>query len=172
MPSGCRYFERVRPGEIDSADFQIPHVAERDWRLPQPFPADFLRREQDAARALSAATDRALVSSGALGVPIGYGGLIGWALKMREDPGHAQARLFAEAEAYARRIGPYLQAVGDYLDVLVLQHPRPATRAASTRSVRAVFVPACASGAIPPSGTQALPSFLRLRARPDPTSSP
>lgn len=120
MPSGCRYFERVRLGEIDSANFQIPHVAQRDWRLPEPFPAEFLRREQDAARALFAATDRALVSSGALGVPIGYGGLIGWAMKMREDPGHSQARLFAEAEAYVRRIGPYLEAVGDYVDVLVL----------------------------------------------------
>jgi uroporphyrinogen decarboxylase len=120
MPPGCRHFERVRSSEIDSLDFEIPHQAERDWRLPEPFQEEFLRREQDAARSLFAATDRALVSSGALGVPIGYGGLIGWAMKMRQEPEHARARLLAEAEAYTRRIGPYLQAVGDYLDVLVL----------------------------------------------------
>ena len=120
MPPGCRYFERLHLGEIDSADFQLPHLEERDWRLPGAFTEEFLRREQEAARALWAATDRALVSSGAAGVPIGYGGLIGWAMKMRADPQHARARLAAEAEALSRRIGPYLEAVGDYLDVLVL----------------------------------------------------
>ena len=41
-------------------------------------------------------------------------------MKMRTDPEHARVRLHAEAEAYIRRIGPYLQAVGDYADVLVL----------------------------------------------------
>ena len=46
MPPGCRYFERVHLGEIDSADFEIPHVAERDWRLPEPF-----TEEYSAARA-------------------------------------------------------------------------------------------------------------------------
>jgi hypothetical protein len=120
MPPGCRYFERLRLGEIDSVDFQVPHVAEPDWRLPGPFTQEFLRREQEAARALWDATDRAIVSSSAAGVPIGYGGLIGWAMKMRDDPRHARARLAAEAEALVLRIGPYLQAVGDYLDVLVL----------------------------------------------------
>jgi hypothetical protein len=120
MPPGCRYFERLRSEEIDSADFEIPHQEERDWRLPELFPEEFLRREQDAARSLFASTERALVSSGALGAPCGYGGLISWALKMRQDPGHARARMFAEAEAYVRRIGPYLEAVGDYLEVLVL----------------------------------------------------
>ena len=120
MPPGCRYFERLHLGEIDSADFRLPHIEERDWRLPGAFTEEFLRREQEAARALWAATDRALVSSGAAGVPIGYGGLIGWAMKMRADPQHARARLAAEAEALSRRIGPYLEAVGDYLDVLVL----------------------------------------------------
>jgi hypothetical protein len=120
MPPGSRYFERTRPAEIDSADFQIPHQEPGEWRLAKPFTEDFLRREQDTARALFAATQRALVSSGALGVPVGYGGLIGWAMKMRSDPEHARARLFAEAQAYARRIGPYLEAVGDYLDVLAL----------------------------------------------------
>jgi hypothetical protein len=120
MPRGCRYFERLRFGEIDSADFEIPHLEERDWRLPEPFSEEYLRREEEAARALAAATDRALVSSGAVGVPVGYGGLIGWAMKMRADPQHARARLAAEAEALARRIRPYLQAVGGFLDVLVL----------------------------------------------------
>jgi uroporphyrinogen decarboxylase len=120
MSPGCRYFERTHSAEIDSVEFEIPHLEERDWHLAAPFTEEYLRREQDAARALLAATDRALVSSGALGVPVGYGGLIGWAMKMRTDPSHAQARLAAEAEALCRRIGPYLQAVGDYLDVLVL----------------------------------------------------
>ncbi len=120
MPPGCRYFERIHLGEIGSADFEIPHLDERDWRLAEPFTEEFLRREQEAASELFAATDRALVASGAGGVPVGYGGLIGWALKMRSDPQHARARLAAEAEACIRRIGPYLQAVGDYLDVLVL----------------------------------------------------
>ncbi len=120
MPAGGRYFERLRSAEIDSADFEIPHQEERDWRLPQPFPEEYLRREEEAARSLFAATDRALVSGGALGIPCGYGGLIGWALKMRQDPEHSRARMFAEADAYTRRIGPYLQAVGEHLDVLVL----------------------------------------------------
>lgn len=120
MPPGCRYFERLHLGEIDTVDFEIPHVEERDWQMAEPFTEEYLRREQDAARALHASTGRALVSSGALGVPIGYGGRIGWALKMRADPSHARARLLAEAQAFIRRIVPYLEAVGDYLQVLVL----------------------------------------------------
>lgn len=118
MPPGSRYFDYIRYPDVVSVYDEVPHIREDSWPLPALFPDEYLRREQENARRLHDESDRALVSCGCRGMPAGYSGPIGWAMKMRSDPGHAAAFMMAEAYAYARRARQYLQAVGDCIDVL------------------------------------------------------
>ncbi len=120
MPPGCRYFERLRYPDLTSIDGEIPHLPESRWRLAEPFDRELLRVERENARRAYQGTDRALVSSTIQGVPAGYCGPIGWAVKLRTAPGHARAYMMAEAEALARRARSYLEQVGEFLEVVVI----------------------------------------------------
>jgi uroporphyrinogen decarboxylase len=120
MPPGCRYFERLHYPDLTSIHDEVPHLPESRWQLPEPFDDEALRHERENARRLFKETDRALVSSTILGVPAGYSGPIGWAIKLRTAPDHARAYMMAEADALARRARQYLQQVGEFLDVVMI----------------------------------------------------
>jgi uroporphyrinogen decarboxylase len=120
MPPGCRYFERLRYPDLTSIHDEVPHLPESRWRFPQPFEPEVLEAERDNARRLFEGTERALVSSTILGLPSGYCGPIGWAIKLRTAPEHAQTYMMAEAEALARRARQYLEQVGEFLEVVMV----------------------------------------------------
>jgi len=120
MPKGCRYFENLEYPDIKSVDFEIPHIPEKDWPLPQLFRDEYLRTEEQNARSLFQKSDKAIVSSGCLGMPVGYAGPVGWAMKIADDAAHAEDFMQKAAEIYAKRAKQYLQAVGAYIDVLIV----------------------------------------------------
>jgi uroporphyrinogen decarboxylase len=148
MPVGGRYFERVMQSDVDSAEFQIPHRDPRDWRFPVPFTDEFLRAEEGAARALFASTERSIVATvlpDSLGLPHGYGGVIGWAMKALTDRAHAADYMLCEAEALRRRAAGYASAVKGFVDVLVMSHVDFGTQAGEAFDpglFRELFLPA------------------------------
>ena len=119
MPRGGRYFDAISEANLTDT-FEVPHVGEGDWNLPGPLDAEFLERERERVGALYASTDRALVVTPPFNLSSGYGGLFQWGMKMALDPDHCRRYMVAHGEAAARRAKQYLQAVGEYLDVVVL----------------------------------------------------
>ena len=119
MPRGGRYFDAVNVANLTDT-FEVPHVDERDWGLPGPIEEEVLEREHAKIKALYESTDRALVVTPPFNLSSGYGGLYQWGMKMALDPEHCKAYMIAVSEAAARRARQYLQVVGEYLDVVVL----------------------------------------------------
>ncbi|MBU0478499.1 methyltransferase [bacterium] len=124
MPKGCRYLDRIEYPDIKTMDFDISHIDKKDWVFSKPLSDEFLKTEENNAKILKQSTDKAIVSSGGIsgawGMPAGYGGVIGWGIKMALDPNHAKEHMMAEAEALSKRIKLYLEAVGNYIDVIVV----------------------------------------------------
>lgn len=116
MPRGGRFFDRVPEGNLDV--FDIPHLPESQWPLTSGYTDDFLRREQERARALYEGTDRAIVASPVVGAPQGYGDIYHWAIKMVTEPAHCYDYMMAVGEARAKAMRQYLEAVGPYVDVI------------------------------------------------------
>lgn len=118
LPKGGWFFDLI-PGERQDS-FEIPHIPESEWTFTESLTDEFLSREEERAHALYQATDRALVAWSPVLVPLGYGGLYQWAMKMATEPEHCRAYMVRAGEAAARCIGQYLQAVGDYIDVIIV----------------------------------------------------
>lgn len=116
LPRGGRFFDRVPEGSLDV--FDIPHLPESEWPLSDGYSDEFLRRQEEQARALYQGTERAIVASPPLGAPQGYGDIYHWAIKMATEPAHCHDYMMALAEVRARAMAQYLQAVGPYVDVI------------------------------------------------------
>ena len=119
MPSGGRYFDAIDVANLTDT-FEVPHIDEADWNLPGPLDQAFLDSERGRIGALYDTTDRALVATPPFGLCAGYGGLFQWGMKMALDADHCRRYMVAQGEAAAARARQYLDAVGEYLDVVVL----------------------------------------------------
>ena len=116
MPVAGRFFDLI-PGERQDS-FEIPHLDESAWEIPQPFGDEYLRREEEKARRLYAATERAIVASPPCHAPQGYAGTYHWAMKMASEPEHCHEYMMRQGEAEAYRWRQYLEAVGRYVKVV------------------------------------------------------
>ncbi len=116
MPVGGRFFDRI-PGERQDS-FEIPHWPEAAWTFPEPFTDEYLRREEAKARAQYESTDRALVASPPCKAPQGYADTYQWAMKMATEPEHCLEYMMRLGEAEAVRWAQYMEAVGDYVEVV------------------------------------------------------
>lgn len=116
LPRGGRFFDRVPDGSLDVFDLAL--LPESEWPLQADYTDEYLRRQQERARALYEGTQRAIVASPPLGAPQGYGDIYHWAIKMMTEPSHCHDYMMALAEARARAMAHYLQAVGPYVDVI------------------------------------------------------
>jgi uroporphyrinogen decarboxylase len=116
MPPGGRYFDQV-PGERQDT-FDIPHKDPSEWAFDPPPTDEWLRREQDKARALYESSERAIVASPPMSAPQGYAGTYHWAMKMMMEPQHCLDYMMARAEVASQSIALYAQAVGAYVAVI------------------------------------------------------
>jgi len=118
MPHGGRFFDLMPSKRQDI--FATPHLAREDWSFAEPFPDEFLRAEQSKARALFESTDKSIVASPPVGAPQGYGDTYFWAMKMLSEPAYCLDYMMHAGEAAAVCFGQYMQAVGDYVDTVVI----------------------------------------------------
>jgi hypothetical protein len=118
MPVGGRFFDRIPSAQLDM--FDTPHVPESEWHFVDTLDEAFLRREEKKARALYASTTRAIVTTPPAAAPQGYGGTYYWAIKMMTEPEYCLAYMMRAGEAAAKCFEQYLQAVCDYVDVVII----------------------------------------------------
>ena len=118
MPVGGRFFDLIPSMRGDI--FATEHVPESEWTFTETLDERYLRREESKARALYDATDRAIVATPPVAAPQGYGDTYYWAIKMMTEPSYCRAYMMRAAEAAARCFEQYLQAVGAYVDVVVI----------------------------------------------------
>jgi len=118
MPQGGRFFDQEPSAQWDPLALEKP--AETEWRFQEHIPDWALREQENLARELRSSTDRAIVAMPPVSTPNGYGGFLWFGAQMRQDPMWCSAYLMREAEAAATCFEEYLQAVGDYVDVLII----------------------------------------------------
>ncbi len=118
MPRGGRFFDKIPAEHWDPLDIDPPPPS--GWRFVESIPEETLRAQEDMARALYESCERALVAMPQVYTPDGYGGFIWFAVQMRRDPEWCRDYLMRAAEASARCFEQYLQAVGPYIDVLII----------------------------------------------------
>lgn len=118
MPHGGRFFDLIPSMRGDI--FATEHIPESEWTFTESLDDAFLRREEDKARALFESTDRAIVASPPVAAPHGYGDTYYWAIKMMAEPSYCRTYMMRAAEAAARCFSEYMQAVGPYIDVIVI----------------------------------------------------
>ena len=118
LPVGGRFFDRI-PDTVGDI-FAVEHIPEAEWSFEDSLSDEFLREEQERARALYESTSRALVCWPPVGLPQGYGGTYYWAVKMLQEPEYCGAYMLREGEAVARAMGQYMEAVGPYVDVVLI----------------------------------------------------
>jgi uroporphyrinogen decarboxylase len=118
MPAGGRFFDKI-PDEGEDI-FDVEFVPESDWDFPEELDESWLAEQEARARALFESTDRAVVASPPVGAPQGYGNLYWWAMQMLSEPQYCTDYMQRHAEAGAKRFAQYLDAVGDYVDVVVI----------------------------------------------------
>lgn len=118
MPNGGRYFDLIPD---TSEDLMNPSLLpEAEWKFTKSYSEEFLRQEEEKARMLYYSTDRALVASPPIGVPQGYGDFLSWAMLMSLEPDHCKNYMAESAEAKSSCMEEYVQAVGKYIDVIVV----------------------------------------------------
>jgi len=118
MPKGGRFFDSIP--DPNQETMSIPHLPESDWRFQEPLEDGYLERERRKAEALFETSDKAIFAEPPLHVPTGYGALHQWALKMMTDPDHCRTYMMRSAEATAKAYEQYMQAVGDYIEVIAI----------------------------------------------------
>lgn len=118
MPKGGRFFDKI-PDENEDI-FAVDLTPESEWEFEDSFDDEWLREQERKAEALFESTDRALVASPPVGAPQGYGNLYWWAVQMMTEPDYCSAYMGRKAEAAAKRFEQYLDAVGSYIDVIVI----------------------------------------------------
>lgn len=118
MPEGGRFFDKI-PDENEDI-FSVELIPESEWEFPEPFQDEWLREQEAKARDLYESTDRAIVASPPVGAAQGYGNLYWWAMQMLSEPEYCTAYMQRHADAAAGRFRQYLDAVGKYIDVVVI----------------------------------------------------
>ena len=118
LPHGGRFFDRI-PSTVEDI-FAAPHVPESEWTFTESLSDEFLRREEEKARALYDSTTRAIVTTPPVAAPQGYGGTYYWAIKMMTEPEYCLAYMMRAGEAAAKCFEQYLQATGKYVDVVII----------------------------------------------------
>jgi uroporphyrinogen decarboxylase len=118
LPQGGRFFDLIPSMRVD--EFDTPHRPESEWVFVDALDEVYLWREEQKARALYETNERAIVASPPVAAPQGYGGSYYWAIKMMTEPDYCLAYMMAAAEAAAKCFEQYLQAVGAYVDVVVI----------------------------------------------------
>jgi uroporphyrinogen decarboxylase len=118
LPHGGRFFDLMPSMREDI--FATPHRPESEWAFVDSLSDEFLRDEEEKARALYESTTRAIVASPPVSAPQGYGDTYYWAIKMTTEPEHCRGYMMRAGEAAARCFEQYLQAVGEYVDVVVI----------------------------------------------------
>ena len=118
MPLGGRFFDLIPSKRPDI--FSTPHIPESEWEF-LPTPSDeFLKRQQQRAQNLYESTTRAIVADPAVRAPNGYGDTYYWAIKMMTEPEYCRRYMMRAGEALARWFEHYVQAVGRYVDVIMV----------------------------------------------------
>lgn len=115
LPYGGWFFDSIPEKREDF--FDIP---EPDWTFTDSLSDELLRAQEARARQLYQASDRALVAEPPVYAPLGYGNNYYWAIKMLTEPELCREYMMRQGEVAARCIEQYLQAVGDYIDVLIV----------------------------------------------------
>jgi uroporphyrinogen-III decarboxylase len=117
MPYGGWFFDPIPQQTAEDYDTLTPKA---EWNLIDDLTDELLRSQENRARELYASTDRALVAEPPVFAPVGLGGLYYWAIQMRRHPEYCREYMMRAAEATTRCYEQYLQAVGDYIDVLII----------------------------------------------------
>jgi uroporphyrinogen decarboxylase len=118
MPSGGRFFD-LKPS-MRKDIWETPLIPESEWQFVDHLDDAFLRREEDKARALFESTTRSIVTTPPAAAPQGYGDTYYWAIQMMTEPEYCRAYMMRAGEAAARCFTEYLQAVGRYVDVVII----------------------------------------------------
>jgi uroporphyrinogen-III decarboxylase len=118
MPVGGRFFDRI-PETVGDI-FDVEHLAESEWDFGEELTDEFLRQEEEKARALYESSSRALVAWPPVRVPQGYGGTYYWAMKMIQEPDYCLTYMMRAGEFVAEQFERYMQAAGDYVDVVII----------------------------------------------------
>lgn len=117
MPKGGRFLDYV-PSPTGQPDADRPAFPPRsEWKFTSDLTDEFLRAQEERARVLYEHTERAIVAcpwSWALFAPT-----VG-PIEMLTEPETSREYLMCSAEAVAHCNKQYLQAVGEYIDVIVL----------------------------------------------------
>jgi uroporphyrinogen decarboxylase len=118
LPAGGWFFDRVPGRHRDplSAEPMPPS----EWQFTSTLSEELLRSQEQRAKELYASSERSLVAESPAMTPSGYGDLYWWAIQMMTEPAYCEDYMMRAAEAAASCIEQYLQAVGDYIDVLAV----------------------------------------------------
>jgi len=118
MPHGGWFFDLIPEKRQDP--FDTRHIPESEWTFVDSLSDELLRSQQERARHLCASSERALVAESPVYAPLGYGDTYYWAIKMLTEPEYCREYMMRQGETAARCVEQYLQAVGDYIDVLIV----------------------------------------------------
>jgi len=118
MPLGGRFFDFIP--QPDSDPFDVRVVPESEWTFTESLSEELLRSQEERARTIYASCERALVAEPPIMAPTGYGGLYWWAIQMMTEPEHCRSYMMRAAEATAKCLEQYLQAVGQYVEVCII----------------------------------------------------
>lgn len=116
LPKGGWFFDRIPGRHADPLNTELKPPSE--WSFTTSLSEEHLRSQEQRARELYARSERALVAESPATTPTGYGNLYEWAILMMTEPAYCHDYMMQAAEAAAGCLEQYLQAVGDYIDVL------------------------------------------------------
>ena len=120
LPNGGWFFDDLVPrGYQDSLEIEL--IPESEWKFTDTLPEDYLCEQEMLAKDLYESTDKALVACPPLRAPQGYCGSW-WPLILRTEPDHCLEYMMRAGEAAAKCFTEYLEAVGDYIDVVGISY--------------------------------------------------
>jgi uroporphyrinogen decarboxylase len=118
LPAGGWFFDRIP--ETAGDPLEADHIPRSEWKFQSSLPDGLLRSQEARAKALHQSTDRALVAEAPLMTPLGYGGMYYWSMKMLTEPEYCYDYMMAQGEATAACFSEFMQAVGQYVQVVTL----------------------------------------------------
>ena len=117
LPVGGWFFDYIPEVRPDPFDSEL--IPESEWAFTESLSDELLRSQERRARSLFASTDRALVAEPPVLAPVGQGDRYWWAMQMLTEPDYCFTYMMRQAEAAAKCLEQYLQAVGDYVEVCI-----------------------------------------------------
>lgn len=116
MPAGGRYLDAVPVAAPQSSGDGPAFPPKSSWTFTTDLPEEVLRAQEERARALHGRTARAIVACPWVW-PL-FAPQVG-AIEMLTEPETTREFIMSQAQAVARCNEQYLQAVGEYIDVIV-----------------------------------------------------